>query len=435
MKALVLVSFLVFFSEIFAQNNGFIIKNNKRAEKIKFENFNNLMVIPLQVNGVDMNFLLDTGIDRTILFSFEKVDSLMLKNTKKIKVRGLSSKDKYRAYKSTGNQIKIDKVINKHADIYVIFDQKNYLSGSLGTVINGVIGYDLLKDFIVRFDYTYNTVKFYTPSKFNRALIFFKEKDIQLINKKPHIMASYSDADMGKQQGSFLLDTGSSDAIWLYHNDSLTLPSKKFKDNIGFGLKGIVTGYRSKLDQFDLADYHFTAVNVAFPDLKEDFSKTRVGSIGNEILRRFRFFINYSDQKIYLKTNSFIDDPFVYDKSGLLLRYDGLSIIKKQIPVKISIQKSSVDDASVHQKNKFKTIYEIKKKVKIAGVRENSPAQEAGFLLGDIIVGLENKSINQYDLKEVRNLLSDQDEKKISIKVNRDGKIIEAELELNDRLN
>ena len=98
-----------------------------------------------------------------------------------------------------------------------------------------------------------------------------------------------------------MLDTGSSDAIWLYQNDSLNLPNKKFKDNIGFGFRGIITGYRSKLDHFELADYDFKNANVAFPDLSYELTKNRIGSIGNGILKRFKFFISYPDRKLYLE--------------------------------------------------------------------------------------------------------------------------------------
>ena len=436
MKCLILFCFLFYASDISAQTNHYKIKDNKRSEKVNFELFTNLIIIPLKINGVKLNFLLDSGVDKTILFSFEEVDSLMLKNTKFIKVRGLSSDEKYSAYKSTGNQIDIKNISNKNADIYVVFDQENYLTGSIGTVINGVIGYDLLKDFVLRFNYSSRNIKFYTPSKFNRPLIFYKETDIDLINNKPHLKASVTDKDIGNEKGIFLLDTGSSDAIWLYQNDSLTLPNKKFKDNIGFGFRGIITGYRSKIDHFNLSGYNFKNANVAFPDLSDALTKERIGSIGNEILKRFKFFISYPDRKLYLNSNYLIDENFSYDKSGLLIRYDGLSIIEKQVPVRVNIQTTSNDNyGSINKKESFRTIYEIKKKIKVAGVRRHSPAQKAGIQPKDIIVRLQGKSINQYDLKEVRKLLSSKNGKLIEMKITRNGKIKAIQFNLDNRLD
>ena len=431
-----LIMMLFFLSlSISGQENQYRIKDDKRAAKVDFELFNNLIILPVEVNGVELKFLLDSGVDKTILFSFEEVDSLMLKNSSFIKVKGLGSKEKYSAYRSTGNQVRIKDVINSKADIYVVFDQENYLTSSIGTVINGVIGYDLLKDLILRLNYQQKNLKFYTPSRFHRPLWFFNEQAISLINNKPHIQASYKDDKLGMEQGSFLIDTGSSDAVWLYKKEDMELPSKKFRDNLGFGFRGIITGYRSKVDRFELADHIFEDANVSFPDLDELMSN-RVGSIGNNILRRFRVFLSYPDNRIYLKSNSSLNDDFNYDKSGLLLRYDGLSIIEKKIPVNVSVRTSGNKDyGSADKEENLKTIYEIKKKVKVAEVRKGSPAQQAGIISGDIIVRLQGKTINSYDLKEIREILSSEEGMSINMSINRKGEIIELNFKLKDRLH
>ena len=431
-----LIMMLFFLSlSISGQENQYRIKGDKRAAKVDFELFNNLIILPVEVNGVELKFLLDSGVDKTILFSFEEVDSLMLKNSSFIKVKGLGSKEKYSAYRSTGNQVRIKDVTNSKADIYVVFDQENYLTSSIGTVINGVIGYDLLKDLILRLNYQQKNLKFYTPSRFHRPLWFFNEQAISLINNKPHIQASYKDDKLGMEQGSFLIDTGSSDAVWLYKKEDMELPSKRFRDNLGFGFRGIITGYRSKVDRFELADHIFEDANVSFPDLDELMSN-RVGSIGNNILRRFRVFLSYPDNRIYLKSNSSLNDDFNYDKSGLLLRYDGLSIIEKKIPVNVSVRTSGNKDyGSADKEENLKTIYEIKKKVKVAEVRKGSPAQQAGIIPDDIIVRLQGKTINSYDLKEIREILSSEEGMSINMSVNRKGKIIELNFKLKDRLH
>ena len=433
---ILIVILLLFFSNLNGQKNRYSIKDNRRSEKVDFELFNNLIILPVVINGVELKFLVDTGVEKTILFSLEEVGDLKLKNTERIKIKGLSSNESYSAYKSTGNHVKIQDISNKNANVYLVFDKENYLTNSMGTVINGVIGYDLLKHFTLRFNYELRTIKFYTPEKFHRPLLFFKEKSINLIDKKPHVNASVSDAEVGHKQGEFLLDTGSSDALWFYKNDSIQLPDKKFKDNLGFGFRGIITGYRSKIDKFEMADYQFNDVNVAFPDVDNESIKNRVGSIGNKLLKRFRFFISYSNGKIYFKSNSLLDRDFNYDKSGLLFRYDGISIIEKQVPVRLKIQKNSDNSYDVTEnKESYNTVYEIKKKIRIARVRKNSPAGKAGILPKDIIVSLQGKSINKYDLEDVRTLMSSEEGKQISLKINRNGKLIKAAFRLNDRLN
>ena len=50
----------------------FLIENNKKKVVIPFKLINNLVFIPIKVNGVELNFLLDSGVDETILFSMEE---------------------------------------------------------------------------------------------------------------------------------------------------------------------------------------------------------------------------------------------------------------------------------------------------------------------------------------------------------------------------
>ncbi|MDC1324202.1 retropepsin-like domain-containing protein [Polaribacter sp.] len=40
-------------------------------------------MIPVEVNNTKLSFILDTGVDKTILFSLSENDSLGLKNVKK----------------------------------------------------------------------------------------------------------------------------------------------------------------------------------------------------------------------------------------------------------------------------------------------------------------------------------------------------------------
>ncbi len=54
-----------------------------------FSLVNNLIVIAGEINGKKLNFLLDTGIKKTILFNLKFEDSIQLRNVQKIQLRGL----------------------------------------------------------------------------------------------------------------------------------------------------------------------------------------------------------------------------------------------------------------------------------------------------------------------------------------------------------
>jgi hypothetical protein len=62
---------------ISAQSDFRFKKFNK--VKIPFQLINNLVFIPINVNGVELTFLLDSGVKETILFSLEEKMKLALK--------------------------------------------------------------------------------------------------------------------------------------------------------------------------------------------------------------------------------------------------------------------------------------------------------------------------------------------------------------------
>ena len=53
---------------MFPQGN-FVLQNGK-SDKIHFKLINNLIVIPVTINGIDLSFLLDSGVSKPIIFNF-----------------------------------------------------------------------------------------------------------------------------------------------------------------------------------------------------------------------------------------------------------------------------------------------------------------------------------------------------------------------------
>jgi hypothetical protein len=87
--AIFLVLLLCSFS-IFAQN-GFQFNNSGNKVSIPFQLINNLVFIPLNVNGTEFTFLLDSGVQETILFSLDDNEEVSFKNIEKVILRGLGS--------------------------------------------------------------------------------------------------------------------------------------------------------------------------------------------------------------------------------------------------------------------------------------------------------------------------------------------------------
>ena len=77
MRFFFLLFVLLFINGTSFSQGKFILKNKASSSKIKFELINNLIVFPVEVNGVKLSFLLDTGVSKPIIFnSLEGIDTL-----------------------------------------------------------------------------------------------------------------------------------------------------------------------------------------------------------------------------------------------------------------------------------------------------------------------------------------------------------------------
>jgi hypothetical protein len=101
---------------------GFVLKTNAQngfqfqqksddKQRISFKLINNLIVIPVEINGKTLSFILDTGLNKTIVFNLTKNDSIGLSNPKKILLRGLGGGEPVAALLSENNKISIKNVV------------------------------------------------------------------------------------------------------------------------------------------------------------------------------------------------------------------------------------------------------------------------------------------------------------------------------------
>jgi hypothetical protein len=220
------------------------------SDKTHFEFINNLIIIPLEINNVTLSFVLDTGVSRPILFNLTERDSLDLKDTKTFYLHGLGGDGKLRALKSSYNRFKIGNAVSTNQDLFVVYDKTINFSSRLGVLVHGIIGYDVFKDFVVEINYKSKYIRFYKPSSFRpKSSKKWKTLPIDIHRRKPYLDAEVT-IDTIVKPVKLLIDTGSSDALWLFEDKEGNLEPKKdlfFIDYLGKGLSGSVYGKRSKL--------------------------------------------------------------------------------------------------------------------------------------------------------------------------------------------
>ena len=138
-----------------------------RTRKIPFELINNLVIVPLEVNGASLNFILDSGVSKPILFNLADQDSIELKNVSKITIRGLGDGEPVEALRSMGNTFGVGSLKNFNQELYVVLDKDMNFSPTLGFPVHGIIGYDLFRDFVVEINYNRKFLRFHDPDTYH----------------------------------------------------------------------------------------------------------------------------------------------------------------------------------------------------------------------------------------------------------------------------
>ncbi|SEE54504.1 Aspartyl protease [Tenacibaculum sp. MAR_2010_89] len=411
-----------------SQSKFQFLKGSKK-QVVKFELFNNLIVFPLEVNGVKLSFILDTGVNKTILFNLNKTDSLTLNNTKKVFIRGLGVGDPVEAILSRNNNFRVNNILGTSQDIYVVVDDTFKLSSKMGVTIHGVIGYDLLKDVIVKINYSSKKLYFYKPEKYKEPKCRSCEKlDVEFYRNKPYINVSIKIDSAGNNiPVKMLIDSGGSDALWLFEGskEEIKVPEKFFVDILGEGLSGTIYGKRSRVPKLEIGKYIIEEPTVSFLDSATTINarsfKKRDGSIGGNILRRFKVWIDYPNKKVILKKNGSLKKGFYYNMSGLQIIYNGEELVKEQKNSMKHNGYSRKEDSKPGHIVSFVTSYSYKFKpsYKVNKIVKDSPAEKAGIIEGDIIKQLNGKEAHEYSLNEIANLFQTKPNKRIRIVVER----------------
>ena len=155
---------LVTYLSGYSQSN-FQFKNNKKSVSIPFQLINNLIFIPITLNGETLTFLLDTGVEQTLLFSLDDKEKVSLFYLEKISIGGLGSDKAIEAFKSSQNKMESNGYVDESHELYLVLDQDFNFSSQVGIPVNGIIGYNFFKDYPVEINYEKKKVIVYSSDE------------------------------------------------------------------------------------------------------------------------------------------------------------------------------------------------------------------------------------------------------------------------------
>ncbi len=390
----------------FSQFLGYQILGDRKRVKLPFEVYNNLIIVPVKLNGIiPLKMVVDTGVRSSIITDRFITDILRLPYSRKITVNGPGDFIVLKAYVVNKVDIVLQGVVGADQSILVLEEDYLQLRNYLGTEVHGLIGHDLFSRFIVEVDYDKKIMTLHEPADF-KPKRSFTEITVLVEDSKPYLQADISMDDSSRFSGKFMVDTGASHALLVNENSmaNINVPERNLKTDIGRGLGGPISGEIAYIEKVKIGKFSFKDLIASFPD-PESYPDTiglvyRNGTIGGELLSRFTVIFDYFNQKLYLRKNSRYKKPFGYNMSGLTVIAEGKEL----------------------------------KKFQITDVRKDSPAYEAGLKEDDYIEFVNGIPIEKIGLNDLYKLFNFGQGKKINLIITRNGETQRVKFRLRDLL-
>ncbi|MDM1293057.1 PDZ domain-containing protein [Sphingobacterium sp. N143] len=412
---------------------GFVLKEKSKA-KFPFIFVHNLVIIPVQVNGYPMNFLLDTGVKETMIFgeTLNSIDSAVFVN----KFQGLGKDEGLDGYLSINNQVNVAHVYEDlDHPIYILNNAHIDISTRIGVEINGIMGSRFFQGHCVELDFLKHRITLYQQGVVPKGLHKMQRLPMDMINNRPYVSVAF-DQDSTEIKGRVLIDMGNSDALMLIPDrlKGFSIRSPYILDYIGQGFNGEIYGKRNRIKSLKIGEFTMDFPLVAYPELTSlqhaAFVSERIGSIGNELLRRFKIVLDYPNKAIYLRKNRNFDKFYYLNMSGLEVIHDGITYEKEQVPV--ALKKDGGIEIRMDNSVQFRFV--LRNLYKVAMVRAESPAAIAGLKAEDKILKINGRSASSYSLESINNLFKSEEGKEIRLKIARAEQELEFEFHLKDPL-
>jgi len=393
------ISLFDFSESLYAQDQWktmSFVNPREKTVSFPFRFLNNLIIIPVIINDSDtLHFILDTGLSTTLMTELSMGDTLSLIYSRQVKLKGLGEGEPINAIHSYGNNFYISGIRGADQDLLILLQNVFNLSSIFGTRVHGLMGYNLFSNFIVEIDYQHKIISFHNPEYYKPGRKRKRTITLPLTihNTKPYLVGTIILSDNTEVPVKLLLDTGASHALWLdiKSHPGLNFPEKVADSYLGKGLSGDIYGKLGKIHGFRLGGFIFSSPIVAFPDSASVGNSSglddRNGSLGSEILRRFRVIIDYPNKQITLTPNNNFKSPFKLNRSGI-----DLEAPIPELPYYI-----------------------------ISSIRKDSPADKAGLKKGDELQYINNRNIRLLTINDIYNIFEDKAGKKIKLTVTRGG--------------
>ncbi|MGB3465215.1 MAG: aspartyl protease family protein [Cyclobacteriaceae bacterium] len=377
---------------------GVFAQDQKPIQTIPFEIFGDHIFIKVQVDGSKpLDFIFDTGDGLTVI-SNDVASGLKLNSNQMVKKT--SAGGSVTGALINHNVLKIGDLEVNDIEVYSL--NLNHIERLIGRRIDGIIGFDLLDKHIVQVDYDNKLFKIYDNSTFRydgKGMAF----DLKLTSYIPHIPCTVKLNNGESLKGEYFVNTGAATTVdfntpFVNKHDIIAKTGKHYSYATG-GLEDSESDhYEGRVKAFMIKDISFDNMPVGISQAQKGLQRSKkvFGIIGNNVLKRFNIIFDYKNKKMYWEKNNSFDEDFHVNTTGF--------------DVELTNDLSGV---KVHR------VYEI------------GMARQEGIEVGDEILEIDGKSVDDMILPEIKKLINNEGGN-FKMKIRRNGKEFTIDVERHD---
>jgi hypothetical protein len=349
------------------QPTDFSMQNGKTSTTVPVELHENHVYIDVMLNGKGpYHFIFDTGganiVDPAVAKEIGAFGSGSLQGS------GVGSQTEGFSFGKVAKLQVGDAVLTDQ--LFAIAPTRMGFGVSVGRPVDGLIGWEVLARFVSTFDYAGKSVTLSLPGAAPAAagahvvpFVFY--------GTQPQIACTIDGIP-----SECTIDTGARDTITFMTPFTAAhpqiVPATLSAPGInGFGIGGPAIGRLGRIASIGIDDF-------TLPNLVADYSSQTQGAlaapfvganIGGNLLRRFTVTFDYNSGTMALVPNAALNEPDVYERSGLFLIRRGGSTV-------------------------------------VADSRPGTPAASAGIVKGDAIASVDGSPTSAMSLSQIREIFS-----------------------------
>lgn len=268
--------------------------DNQNVNSTPFQLINNLIYLPLQLQGRQAWWILDSGASLSLIDE-DYATQLNLVSHPGIKGFGYGgnfdlSYVKLPSYGTQGVQIKNQ----------TIYSLKGLADNFKSPQAMGILGYDFLSRFVVKIDYAKQLISLYNNEHFQ-----YHGNGTRFTAPIKYNTFTLPVTLDGQYRGQWSIDLGAYDASLSYdyaakHN----LLQRTGEEIISQGLSSTITERAVKFNSLTIGPYQLDPVVINIPVSKQSSSSSHgelAGNLGNAILQHFVLYLDYKNQQVIIE--------------------------------------------------------------------------------------------------------------------------------------